>query len=313
MEKLGIPILFLIFNRFEPSSIVFKSIQKQKPEKLYIAADGPRIHKQGEKEQCDLIRKWVLNNIDWDCEVKTLFRNSNLGCGKAVSEAITWFFEQVEEGIILEDDCLPNSTFFEFCAENLKKYRFNNQISIISGNNFQPDQPMHIRTDYYFSIFPSTWGWASWRRVWKNYDLDMQEWHSIDHNNFLNFLFKEKIYKSYWEQTFNNYFLGKGANTWDFQFHFHCMKNRQLAIIPKANLVTNIGFGKMATHTTGKDSYFSNMPTYELTSPLKHPKKIERNYEADVFVQKTLFGEAEIKTSIKRLKHYIKQIIPFKL
>ncbi len=191
----------------------------------------------------------------------------------------------------------------------VEKYKNNNRISIISGNNFQEIQPMKIENDYYFSIFPSTWGWATWKRVWENYDISIKEWESINKSTFLSFLFKEKKYRKFWEKTFNQFAISNYCDTWDFQFYFHCMKRRQLAVIPKANLVSNIGHGTLATHTTCKNGYLDNMPRYELSFPIKHPLAIERNYEADFFVQKVLFGEIEMISLWKKIKRWIKKNI----
>ena len=162
MNIYQLPILLIIFNKVNETQQVFSAIRRQKPERLYIAADGPRPEKPGEAETCKAVRKQVLESIDWECDVQTMFREQNVGCGRGPSEAISWFFSHVPEGIILEDDCLPNDSFFRFCAELLPIYRDDKRISIISGNNFQPVQPMDIEFDYFFSIFPSTNGWASW-------------------------------------------------------------------------------------------------------------------------------------------------------
>lgn len=310
-KSLQTPVLFIIFNKISETQQVFETIRRQQPNQLFIAADGPRIEKKGEAEKCAAIRKWVLDNIDWDCEVKTLFRDENIGCGRGPSEAITWFFENVDEGIILEDDCLPNTSFFRFCKENLEKYQNNNRISIISGNNFQPVQPLNIIEDYYFSIFPSTHGWASWKRSWEGYDFKIKQWKTIDQNKFLKFLFKEKKYQAWWKNCFDSFYDNNFADTWDFQFYFHAMIKKQLAIIPKVNLVKNIGYGSDATHTTDPNSYFANVPTHELRFPLIHPEKIIRNYEADIFIQKNLFGEIEVPSQWKKFKRLIKKAIKY--
>ena len=158
------PILFLVFNRPDTTSKVFQRIREIQPLKLFIAADGPRPEKEGEKEKCETVKRSVLENIDWPCEVKTLFRNNNLGCGKAVSNAITWFFQNVEEGIILEDDILPDKSFFNFCKDLLEKYRYDERIKVIGGSNIH--KKAGIKDSYYFSSICRIWGWASWRRVW---------------------------------------------------------------------------------------------------------------------------------------------------
>src|SRR6185503_8669515 len=170
-----VPILLLVFNRPETTKRVFERIREIKPSKLFVAADGYRPEKEGEKEKCEEVRNLVMNSIDWPCEVKSLFRNSNLGCGPAVSEGITWFFEHVEEGIILEDDILPSRSFFGFAKELLKLYRNDESVWHIGGNSYNPYK---MKADYYFSAYPHIWGWATWRRAWNNYRYELDD---IDH------------------------------------------------------------------------------------------------------------------------------------
>jgi hypothetical protein len=304
-----VPVLFIIFNRKNSTEKVFEQIRLVKPKQLFIAADGPRKYIPGEDKKCENIRSWILENIDWNCEIKTLFRDQNIGCGRGPSEAITWFFEHVNEGIILEDDCLPNISFFKFCDENLNKYRNYDNISIISGNNFQIRQPMIIGSDYYFSVFPSTWGWATWKRSWDGFDYHIRKWKTIEQKEFLNFLFREKQYQGWWKWYLDKIYNEQPDDMWDFQFYFHCIERKQLAVIPGANLVSNIGHGPMASHTTNKGGYFDSIPAYELEFPLKHPDKIQRNYDADLFVQKMLFGEVEIISLPKKFKRLAKKIL----
>jgi hypothetical protein len=171
---------------------------------------------------------------------------------------------------------------------------------------------MSIEADYYYSVFPSTWGWATWKRTWDGFQFYLKDWSEKNQHHLAKFLFREKKYRQWWINYLKWMQEIRPEDMWDFQFYFHCMKRRQLAIIPKANLVSNIGFGDMATHTSEKNSYFSNLPSYELSFPLKHPEKIERNYEADLSVQKTLFGEAEIISPFKKLKHWVKLTMPVK-
>jgi hypothetical protein len=168
------PILFLVFNRPETTKFVFESIRSVKPAKLYICADGPRPNVENDKIHCSAVRK-IVSNIDWECEVKTLFRIENKGCGKGVSEAITWFFSNEEEGIILEDDCLPNDSFFYYCSDLLDKYRFDTRIMHIGANNFL-DDTISVENDIYFSSISHIWGWATWKRAWDSYDFKLQNY-----------------------------------------------------------------------------------------------------------------------------------------
>ena len=166
------PVLFIIYNRIDTAKLTFDVIKKVKPSRIYIAADGPKSIK--DKENCEASRA-IVNEIDWDCQVKTLFRDVNFGCKNAVSSAINWFFENEEMGIVLEDDCLPSIDFFMFCDQLLLKYKDDNKISIISGCNFQHGKNWGSYS-YYFSNLTHVWGWASWRRVWNNYDVDLKNY-----------------------------------------------------------------------------------------------------------------------------------------
>ena len=183
-------VLFLIFNRPENTDKVFKKIKNVKPKKLYIAADGPRENNINDKVNCLKARE-VINKIDWNGEVKTLFRDKNLGCKLAVSSAIDWFFENEEMGIILEDDCLPDPSFFYFCQELLQKYKDDKRVMMISGFNYLLNS-LEIRESYFFSNYYPIWGWATWRRAWKLYDNEMKNWDYFKENNNLVWIYKDK-------------------------------------------------------------------------------------------------------------------------
>jgi len=170
MEQFSTPILFIVFNRLDTAQKVFESIKLIRPKYLFVAADGPRVDVAGEKQKCEDTRA-IIKQIDWDCDIKTLFREKNIGIKNAVSSAITWFFNNIEEGIILEHDCLPNDSFFIYCEEILNKYKKNEQVMHVSGNFFQPT-PVG-KNDYYFSRIPHIWGWATWKRAWVKYNLEM--------------------------------------------------------------------------------------------------------------------------------------------
>jgi len=227
-------VLFLVFNRPDTAKQVFEAIRQAKPPRLYIAADGPRENKLGEREICEETRR-IATGVDWTCEVKTLFRDKNLGCGKAVSQAITWFFENEEEGIILEDDCLPSSQFFEFCDLMVDKYRMEKKILMISG--FNPFGGNVASNDYFHSKNPSVWGWACWRDRWKDYDFTMKNWTSKSCHIFKDIPWYTKMYYC---DMFNNTKNGK-IDTWDYQLSFQFLSNDQRVIKPISNLIRNIG------------------------------------------------------------------------
>jgi hypothetical protein len=277
-EPLKSPVLFLVFNRPDTTKRVFETIRQAQPFQLFVAADGPRKNKSGEAEKCKDVRKIVHEGIDWDCEVKTLFRDKNLGCKVAVNSAINWFFEHVEEGIILEDDCLPHPTFFRFCEELLNKYRNDERIGLISGDNFQFGKNQR-KYSYYFSRYIHIWGWATWRRVWKNYDVDMKLWPEIRDEEWLQRWFGNKKLAKYWMRIFESVYRGK-IDTWDYQLAFACWIQNYLTVLPNVNLVSNIGC-RAGTHTTrGKDKS-ANIPTEAMKFPLVHMPFVIRDSHRD--------------------------------
>ena len=298
------PILFLVFNRPDTTEIVFQKIREIKPRQLFVAADGWRVNKAGEKEKCEETRAIVMRSIDWDCEVKTLFRDENLGCGKSVSSAISWFFENVEEGIILEDDCVPDNSFFPYCEELLYRYRSEEKVMHISGSNFQISEVSD--ESYYFSNSCYMWGWATWRRAWKLYDFKMEHFNKrFDLSDYL-FSKDEKVY---WKRVFSNVKSGR-VDTWDYQWYFTCWYNKGLSIVPQYNLVKNIGFRPDATHTQTM-GLMSNLKVFPINA-IKHPEVIQRNVKADYWqgrIIKLYAGEYELfykhlKIFYMRLKQY---------
>jgi len=276
-------VLFLIFKRLDTTKKVFEEIKKAKPPRLYVAGDGPRENIKDEEEKVKMVRDYVLNNIDWKCEVKTLFRDKNLGCGKAISEAITWFFQNEEQGIILEDDCVPSQSFFWFCEELLEKYKNEKRIGMISGDNFQ-DGVKRGDADYYFSIYNHIWGWASWQDRWGKYDFELKTFNNVE---FIKEVFKTKKEIKYWIYIFKK-MKNREINSWAYQWTLVNFKNKWLTIIPNVNLISNIGFSEDATHTIGK-SELENIPREELIIK-KHPVEIKQDIEADRYVSKKVFN-----------------------
>jgi hypothetical protein len=272
------PVLFLFFNRPDTARKVFAAIQEARPERLFLAADGPRDLQPGEAELCQSTRESVELLIDWPCEVQRFYREHNLGCRVAVSSAIDWFFSHVEEGIILEDDTLPDPSFFRFAEVLLERYRNKPEVMHISGNNHQHGR---IRGDgaYYASRFAHSWGWATWRRAWKLYEREMAgfpgDWESIAARCDL-----AGPIKAWWKMALENTRAGV-VNTWDFQWHYTIMKNTGLCLIPNQNLVCNIGVGANATHMKQKDVASSIRPG--CLTRFDPPSRLEINHEADQF------------------------------
>jgi len=279
-------VLFLVFNRPETTAQVFESIRQAKPPRLYVAADGARLDREGEIELVAKTRA-IATAVDWPCEVKTLFRNENLGCKKAVSGAISWFFEQEEQGIILEDDCLPCQDFFIFCETLLDRFATDEQISTITGTNFQ-NNLQRGDASYYFSKYNHCWGWASWRRAWQYYQGDLQFWPEWSASDNWTQLTPDKVERRYWQKIFNSVRAGQ-IDSWAYPWTASVWFHGGLTATPNVNLIRNIGFGADATHTASADSPFSDMETHQLAI-LTHPSLIQQNEAADRYVFDYVFG-----------------------
>lgn len=290
---LNVPVLFVIFNRPDPTRQVFEAIRKASPKQLFIAADGPRPGKE-EEEKCKEARE-VLNQIDWECEVYTLFREQNLGCKRAVSSAIDWFFGHVAEGIILEDDCLPDHSFFQFCEELLVKYRSDERIMMICGNNALSswDTPY----SYQLSRIGAIWGWASWRRAWRKYDVTMADWPQAKKEGVLSKSFKDKDKAAYREMICERTFQGI-IDSWAYPWTFARIKESGLSIVSSVNLIKNIGFGEDATHTTSSTNILSDQTLLPMKFPLVHPvfTVIDEDFDDAVYNKTIGF---KLKRSIK--------------
>ncbi len=294
-------VLLIVFNRPEPTGKVFEAIRRARPERLYVAADGPRVDRPGEWRRCEEVRR-LTTNVDWPCQLETLFQAKNLGCGRGVSSAINWFFEHEDEGIILEDDCLPAPSFFSYCDAMLERYRDDERIAQVSGSNFIGAK-VAKGASYFFSNYPDIWGWATWRRSWEHFDVSMAEWPlSKRISNFIKVADGDLLVEAYWRKIFDDTWRGK-IDTWDYQWIFSCWRRGSINIIPAENLVENLGFGDDATHTTHSESSFLQKPG-ELSFPLVHPVKIEASREADHLISKLRYGislYSEIVSKLRRI------------
>jgi hypothetical protein len=256
---------------------------------LYVAADGPRPGREDDKINCALTRA-IINQVDWDCEVKTLFRDENLGCGFGVCSGISWFFEQVEEGIVLEDDCLPDISFFPFCNELLNKYKEDEDIYLIIGSNMQ-NGVKRGDASYYFSNYPITWGWASWRRAWNHFSYEIPHFHQSFKSGDLNHVFQSFQEKSYWRKKVK---LGvtEKRNIWDYQWWFAIWKNKGITITPNTNLIVNLGFRNDGSHIFLHDSLREPSISNPIQFPLVHPKNKIINKFADQYTYKNIYSHS---------------------
>ena len=280
-KPLKTPVLFLIFNRPDTTQRVFDEIKKVRPSQLFVSADGPRNGVAGDAGRCQAARD-IIKQVDWDCEVRTNFRDKNVGLKIAVSSGIDWFFEYVEEGIILEDDCLPSRSFFWFCQEMLDKYHDDKRIMQISGSNFLFGKKV-TDDSYYFSKLNDIWGWATWKRAWKFYDVTMKTFPRFKEQDQLkNYIDDPECREwlmSYLEQDFNA--IGRKDGLWSSQWTFAICAQNGLIIVPSMNLVVPIGFSENATHKSDSFKLYSTVERHEITEII-HPLFILPNKEADL-------------------------------
>ncbi len=262
-----LPVLFCFFNRKETALTSFNRIKKFQPQYLFLASDGPRDGRDGEREIVEDIRKTIVDLVDWDCKVETLFREENLGCGMGMYTAIDWFFKNVEYGVVLEDDCVVEKSFFRFMSEMLEMYRDDNRIGMVAGTN--PISMKNYDKSYLFSKYKSCWGWGSWNRAWKNMDINMiwREEYLEDVIGNCGFQGRDV---SGWKFKINC-IDNKVVSAWDWQWYFTLSAQNQLCIYPTKNLVSNIGNGLDATHT-GLNTI--TIPSYPMEFPLKHPEYV---------------------------------------
>lgn len=294
------PIVLIIFNRPAVTQQVFDEIRKVSPRKLLVIADGPRIGREDDVGKCIAARN-IIEQVDWECEVLKNYTDVNFGCKQRVASGLDWVFSMVEEAIILEDDCLPHPTFFSFCQQLLEHYRDDKRIMTISGNNFQYGQ-QRTTDSYYFSRYAHVWGWATWRRAWECYDVDMKLWPEVREGRWIfdilgsmradvkNGRCHFDVMGSmrsieYWYKIFDYTYANK-IDTWDYQLLFASWLQNGLHILPNFNLVSNIGFGAEATHTKvpGK---CANLPVEAVSFPLQHPPFMIRDAAADDYTQAT--------------------------
>ena len=259
------PVLLIVFKRPDVTQKVFARIREARPAQFFVAADGPRPDHFGEEQLCAATRQ-VVQQVDWASEVKTLFRDNNLGCGRGVSSAIDWFFEHVESGIILEDDCLPSESFFSFCGQMLSHYRHDTRVVSVSGTNVL-GRWKETSNAYLFSYYGGNWGWATWRRAWRLFDDRMTLWQTPANRKYLEYVLANKAQADSVATWFNSVSGNKRPDVWDYQWFCSRLMSSGLNIVPAHNLVSNIGFGEAATHTRGS-SALMNLPRYTIELPV---------------------------------------------
>ena len=290
-----VPLLLIAFNRPEPTDRVLTVLRQLRPSRLFVACDGPRPERPCEADLCAGVRDLIETSIDWPCQLHKLYQPSNLGCRRGVTAALDWFFDQVEEGIVLEDDILPDLSFFTFCQELLERYRHDTRIGVIAANNHQRSAPAD-GSSYRFSIYSHCWGWASWRRAWHCNDPQLAGWPAFRDSGRLQLL-GSAAFQQHWGTSLDQVSAGR-IDSWAMVWQFSCWQEGLLTVIPEVELVENIGFDSDATHTIDERSPLGARRA--LAFPLRHPSVIQadRQRDADTFrrlYQRSPWGELRRK------------------
>lgn len=302
--SLKTPVAFLVFNRPETTARVFAAIRKAKPSRLLVVADGPRAGKDGELQRCAEVRALIKPN--WPCRVERNFASTNMGCKRRIQSGLNWVFKKTPEAIILEDDCLPAPDFFSFAAAMLSRYRKDERVKMISGSNFAPET-WQSRADYGFTRHVFIWGWASWSRAWKNYDANMSEW-PIHGEDILRKVFPDSRWaRLFWKRGMRLTHNG-AMDTWDYQWIWTLWKSGGLNLVPRKNLVSNIGAGEGASHGdhVGK---CANLPLDRMPGPWMAPPRVDvdelyfRDMETRVYSGQGNFD------AFSRAKFFIKEFL----
>ena len=299
--KAEIPVLIIVFNRPKLTKRLLKSLELLKPSKIYVAADGPREGNLSDLDLCKYTQDLLNTEISWECKIEKKISSSNIGVKNNCKGGIDWFFSFEEMGIMLEDDCEVNESFFKYCEELLIKYKDDNKIKVISGNFYFTNI---LKNSYYFSRCPGTHGWATWKRVWLEVDMDMKNFSYYRDFFWLIFFFKFNIVKAhYFYKKFSYTYEGK-ISSWDYQFLYAIYKNNGLIIRPFTSLSKHIGWGENATHSKGSDQH-PEVQIEEMTFPMQHPINFNINSK---------FDDLEME-NIRRVRFfpYIKYLIINKL
>jgi hypothetical protein len=303
------PVVLIIFNRPDLTENTFAAIRQARPPQLLVIADGPRSDRPGEAEKCAAARA-VLQGVDWDCQVLTNYSDINLGCRDRICSGLDWVFDTVEEAIILEDDCLPNLTFFHFCDELLDYYRHDTRVMHISGSNFGI-KSQNPKQSYFFSRLAPVWGWATWRRAWRYFDVNIPIWPELKQSRDFMTIFGTREEYELRSKRWDAVYRGE-IDTWDYQWHLTCLSQGSYCIMPNQNLTSNLGFRADATHTIILDDSYEILETEEATFPLIHPTWMYRDNHADDSLFKSLFTPSLLSRSIKKTRQLSNKLRQFK-
>jgi hypothetical protein len=302
------PVALILFNRPATTERVFAEIARAKPTKLFLIADGPRQGRPGDIEQCAAARA-IAERVDWNCEVVKNYSDVNLGCGRRPATGISWVFEQVDRAIILEDDCVPDPTFFAFCDELLEKYHSDSRVMMVAGFNSLPN---HSSYSYFFCYQHANFGgWATWRRACRHFDLEIKLWPRLRETTWLQEILEDPRAVEHWARIFDRAYAAAGsADYWDYQWTFALWAERGLAITPRVNLIKNIGFGEDATHTTSPNDSRLRVARRSMQFPLIHPPDVVRDKEADRAVVARMVARTLSKDSRSWVRRKVSTLVP---
>jgi hypothetical protein len=298
-----VPVALLLFNRPDTTAQVFAAIRAIRPHRLFLIADGPRAGHAHDEERCAMARATVAQ-VDWPCEVHRDYAEANLGLKRRVESGLSWLFAQVESAIILEDDCVPDPSFFQFCAEMLARYREHEEVMGVAGTNFTLGRYGCVHS-YYFSRYALIWGWATWRRAWQRYDARMAAWPQLREQEWLVSRLDSLAAARYWSAQFEQNY--RSPHSWAYAWLLSCWLHDGLTVVPAQNLVRNVGFGKEATHTRDAESRFARLEAASLPFPLVHPPAICRDVEADLVTEEMAFsGEGLVRPMLAAARAYLR-------
>ncbi|MHB8637143.1 MAG: glycosyl transferase [Fimbriimonadaceae bacterium] len=272
-----VPVLLIAFNRPDDTEKALNAIRAAKPKRLYVSVDGPRANRDGEAHAVEAVVK-LFDRVDWPCDVELRRNATNLGCCEGVASAISWLFEHSEAGIILEDDCIADPTFFPYCTELLARYAEDRRVGLISGTS--NGLTLNTHASYGFSKYASIWGWASWRRAWSLFDARITDWPTIDAAGLIEAVLDDPREIAFWKTRFAAVFNHSGPDNWDYQWMITQFLNRMACIVPGTNLINNIGSGPQSTHMNPLDPDL-HRPTSPMSFPLVHPKYLVIDKAAD--------------------------------
>ena len=301
------PVVLIVFNRPEETSILLKVLREVAPKKLYVISDGPRQGRQEDVRLVEKVRNLIDKEVDWDCDLNKIYANSNLSGPVRVPSGFDIVFSNEEQAIILEDDCIPSVDFFKFCDELLEKYANNERIGTICGFNLEFNffgqiiENRHAES-YFFSRYPASWGWATWRRVWENFDHDLEDFPLLVEKGFFNSIFKNKYVRKFWVDKFDDFYRNE-KNNWDYKLTYSLLKNEQLSIIPNVNMVQNIGT-EGGTNYKKKD-YISRKKSNDISFPIKEPFIIEPDDLYDNRVSKHFFSSSLLSKVMRLVRNKI--------